>query len=316
MRVFTPADAERNADLKEKFLAFLKSRDLSVATLSAYNKDLTALSSFLIQTEGFEIAFTGVDTHHVQAFRRWMHGERKLKPATTNRRLLSLRRFFDWLKDRGDIGFNPCETIRFIRQTKSRRPSALLEDEIHRLLTAAGRTQHGLAKRNYALAQLMLQAGLRVGEVVSLQFSDITLSHRRGEVTIRSGKGRRYRTVPLNSAARRALRDYMGQMEEPESEDLLFRSKRGTPLALRSVEAAIQSLGHRAGISRVNVSPHVLRHTFAINFLQAHPGQLDQLAALLGHESLDTTAIYTRVSADIQAKSVETMPHNDGDDTG
>jgi integrase/recombinase XerC len=123
---------------------------------------------------------------------------------------------------------------------------------------------------------------------------------------VREGKGRKERAVPLNSNARRALRLYLDGREDPQPEDFLFLSERGgKPLAVRTVQATLAELGQRARIRRLPVTPHLMRHTFALRYLKLNPGELVELATLLGHESLDTTALYTRPTADQLAASLE-----------
>jgi site-specific recombinase XerD len=182
----------------------------------------------------------------------------------------------------------------------------LSESETQALLRAAGQTRHGLAKRNYALVTLLLESGLRVGELCELRLSDLNLRDRSGQVGVREGKGRKPREVPLNASARRALRLYLASREHLQPEDYVFLSERGgKPLALRTVEATLAHLGRRAHIQRLAVTPHLLRHTFAQRYLKRNPGKLVELAALLGHESLDTTALYTRPTAEQLAAGVE-----------
>jgi site-specific recombinase XerD len=90
----------------------------------------------------------------------------------------------------------------------------------------------------------------------------------------------------------------------------VFLSKRGTSLAVRSAQAVVAQLAVQAGIQRIPVSAHTLRHTFAVHYLQRHPGKLRDLADLLGHASLDTTALYTRPSRDDVAADLERSPLN------
>jgi site-specific recombinase XerD len=187
---------------------------------------------------------------------------------------------------------------------------------VHGLLRAAGESSHGLARRNYALVQLMLQTGLRVGEVAALRRRDVVLRERAGTVRVRNGKGLKEREVPLNATARRALRQLLEQ--EPAapseataapSEAAVFRSGQSTTMPVRSIQNAVAALVRRPA-SSAPTSPPTVRHTFALAWLRQHPGQLVELAQLLGHESLDTTAVYTRASAADLARGVEQTPFN------
>jgi site-specific recombinase XerD len=105
--------------------------------------------------------------------------------------------------------------------------------------------------------------------------------------------------------ARRALHLYLDSRSGATAEEPLFLSGRGGAMPTRTIRAVIAHLARRAKIDRVRVSAHTLRHTFALNYLRQSPGKLEDLAGLLGHESLDTTAIYTRPSSEELALDLE-----------
>lgn len=155
-----------------------------------------------------------------------------------------------------------------------------------------------------------MQTGLRVGEVSALRLADLDLHERTGTVRVHDGKGRKERHVPLNATVRRALRQYLAQRPEAGADAALFLSGRQAPLPIRSIQAIIARLTQRAHLERVPVSAHTLRHTFALNFLRGNPGKLVELASLLGHDSLDTTAVYTRPSQEDLAADLERSPLN------
>ena len=108
-----------------------------------------------------------------------------------------------------------------------------------------------------------------------------------------------------NASARRALRAYLQLCPEAQLGDPLFLSDRNRALSPRAAQTLLQRLARRAKIARLRVTPHLLRHTFALNYLRQNPGKLVQLANLLGHESLDTTAIYTQPSGEELAEDLE-----------
>jgi integrase/recombinase XerC len=192
-----------------------------------------------------------------------------------------------------------------MRTTRNQQPVGLSDIEVHALLRAAGASSHGLAGRNYAMVQLMLQAGLRIGEVAALRVADIIMSDRSGSVRVRHGKGLKAREIPLNATARRALKHYLEDRQTSDKDAALFVSSRDTAMPIRTIQAVIARLARRARLKRVAVSAHTLRHTFALGYLRDNPGKLVELASLLGHDSLDTTAIYTRPSRDDLAADLE-----------
>jgi integrase/recombinase XerC len=177
-------------------------------------------------------------------------------------------------------------------------------------LRIAGTLSHGTAKRNYALIQLMLQTGLRVGEIAALRHEDLRINERSGSVRVREGKGRKEREVPLNTTARKALRDYLDTLEVCDHHAPVFRSSRGTPLSVRAIQQSVSTIAARAGIKRIPVSAHTLRHTFAVNYLKGNRGNLVELSNVMGHESLNTTAIYTRPSREDLSNDLERSPLN------
>ena len=246
----------------------------------------------------------GLAEYELIAYRQHMVAAGR-RPATINRRLDALRRLCRWARGTGALSADAAGNVRPMRTVRNRQPVGLTDFEIHALLRAAGASSHGLAARNYALVQLMLQTGLRIGEVAALKVGDITMSDRAGSVRIRQGKGLKAREVPLNATGRRSLKQYLEQRQAPSKTASLFASSRETAMPVRTIQAVIAGLARRARLTRVPVSAHTLRHSFALGYLRDNPGKLMELAGLLGHESLDTTAVYTRPSRDDLAADLE-----------
>jgi integrase/recombinase XerC len=283
---------------------------MSPRTVEGYRHDLEMFGRWLDKTRGRENNLLDVLTTELMGYRHELVRIEKRQPATVNRHLQALRRFCQWATQGGLMASDPSIEIKAVRVTRTQQPRGLHDAEAHALFRAAGASGHGLARRNYAIIQLLLQTGLRVGELADLCVSDITLRQRSGVVRVREGKGRKARQVPLNTTARRALASYLKERGTPAQSAPLFVSKRSTPLAVRSLEATVSELARRAKITRLAVSPHTLRHTFALAYLKQNPGKLVELALLLGHDSLDTTAIYTRPSVEALAADLEKSPLN------
>ena len=311
MRVIPTACPDTHAALLEAFRHHLADRDLASSTVQAYLSDVVRFQTWLTWVhEDKAPLLTQVRTVDLAAFRTHLIHEQSHPPSTVNRRLQGLRLLFRWLVDCNWMAENPTTHLRFMRKSRTSQPLALRRREVFALFHVAAASPHGLALRNVALVQLMLQAGLRVGEVTALTQAELTLKTRAGTVRVRDGKGHKVRDVPLNTTVRRALQDYLATQPETLAEAPIFRSKRGTSLAVRSVQAVVARLAQQAGIERIPVSAQTLRHTFARHYLQQHPGKLRELADLLGHESLDTTAVYTKPSQDDIAADLERSPLN------
>jgi site-specific recombinase XerD len=292
------------------FTAAMKREDLSPVTVRGYLSDLEMFMAWLRQSRGVKLRLSQITTIDLINYRQHLIAVKGLKPATVNRRLEALRRFCKWARSQKLIKTDIAQELKAVRMVRSQRPIGLVEPEVHMLLRVAGQSRHGLAKRNYALVQLMIQAGLRVGEVAALSLADVRIRERSGIVRIRQGKGRKEREVPLNATARRALGLYLEFRGKTRADDYFFTNGRGKSLPTRTIQAVITELARRAKISRVKVSAHTLRHTFALNYLRQNPGKLVDLASLLGHESLDTTAIYTRPSKEELAADMERSRFN------
>lgn len=291
------------------FLASLARDDLAPATLRGYRYDLRHFLAWHRAIQDGAFVIDGLAACDLIAYRQHMVAAGR-RPATVNRRLDALRRLCRWARGTGALAVDVARDVRPMRTARNHQPVGLTDIEIHALLRAAGASSHGLAARNYAMAQLMLQAGLRVGEVAALRVADITMSARSGSVRIRHGKGLKAREVPLNATVRRALKQYLEPRQAPGKDAALFVSSRETAMPVRTIQAVVTSLARRGRLKRVAVSAHTLRHTFALGYLRNNPGKLVELASLLGHDSLDTTAIYTRPSRDDLAADLERSPLN------
>lgn len=311
MRISLSEPAADDAALLQAFQAGLIKRDLAPATVRVYLHDLKIFRDWLAWIyESPTVSLAQAGTADLASFRQHLLHEKAQRATTINRRLQSLRLFYRWLTQHRGTAENPAEHLRYLREGRRQQPAALNRSEVLALLQAAAASPHGLAKRNLALVQLMLQTGLRVGEVAALRREDIQLGVRTGSVRVRAGKGLKGRQLPLNATARRALQRYRETLLEARPQTPLFLSKRQTPLSIRAIQNVMAELARHAGITRIPVSAHTLRHSFAVNYLKSNPGKLIELAGLLGHESLDTTAIYARPSSDDLADDLERSPLN------
>jgi len=298
------------------FIAHLQAQDRSPHTVDAYHHDLTAFFDRLRRQVGRDVDPVEVTPFDVQKYRDHLVTSGR-RPATVNRALAALRTFFAWAVETGHAATNPAAGVKGIRQTR-RVPKALTPQEVYRLRReAAARRQVAEAKagpgritptvvnarRDEALLNLLLYTGLRVSEAAALRVEDVVLNARSGKVIVRSGKGRKYREVPLHREARDPLRAYL-EVRPDASTDVLFLSRSQEPLGVRGIQMRLRALGKAAG---GEVTPHRLRHTFATRLLREAGTDLVTVAALLGHESVTTTAIYTRPREADLARAVERL---------
>ena len=193
---------------------------------------------------------------------------------------------------------NPAQGIAPVEEVRP-APKWLDKNQQYALLRAV---QEKGKVRDVAIITLMLHTGLRVSEVAALKVGDVELSVRKGSLNVRGGKGGKYRTVPLNADARKALQAYMEQRPGLKVGDYLFIGQRGDRLEAPGIYYLVQSYAYDAHLEEV--TPHTLRHTFGKNLVDAGVS-IDRVAQLLGHESVDTTRIYTTPSAQDLQNEVE-----------
>jgi integrase/recombinase XerC len=285
-------------DWLAEFAALLVSAGLAPRTILAYCQGAGLFLKWFAETKGENSRFTDLKTADVLNYHKHLVSDAHLRSSTINLRLLAIRYFCGWAERQGFLKSNPAATVKSLPIVKRRPTTGLTEPEVRRLLQVAGESKQGCVKRNYGLLQLFLQTGLRVGEVTSLKVGDVRIERRSGEVQVRQGNGNKEREVPLNADARRALGAYLQLRPQAQPSDPLFLNDRNRALSPRAVQRLLQRLARRAEITRLHVTPYVLRHTFALNYLRQNPDKKVQLANLLGYEKLDTTAIYTQPSGE------------------
>jgi len=223
--------------------------------------------------------------------------EQDYSAATMARKIATLRSFNKWMERKGLIKSNPMVLIRTPKQAK-RLPKAITVDQIERLLSAPDDTEL-LGSRDRAILEVLYSTGIRVSEVVGIDRADVD---DQGEAIIIRGKGRRERLVPLGAHALKALRHYVGMLDQQLSaaglsaggDSPLFVNKHGGRLSSRSVRRKVSKYLAEVGLDP-EISPHTIRHSFATHLLD-NGADLRSVQELLGHQSLSSTQVYTHLS--------------------
>jgi integrase/recombinase XerD len=273
----------------DRFVARLDQEEAAAKTIANYRSDLSLFARWFRDTSGEAFAAAAVTPTDLRDYRSYLLTTKRSSPATVNRHLAALKRFFRFAHAQGWVTEDPTAAVRGVQQVQV-APKALAKREVDKLLRAAER--YG-SKRDLAILATLRHTGLRVGELAALRLGDVAIGERKGELVVRSGKGGKYRVVPLNLDARRAITAYQ-EVRPKVVDDHLFVGQRGTGLTIRAVEKLVEKYARLAGLP--DVSPHTLRHTFGKHALDAGV-DLVTVSRLLGHERLETTAIYTTPSA-------------------
>lgn len=306
-----------------QWLQQLAEADRSVKTIARYQGIITQLLAWHEQAERRPLGLDDLTPITLISYRS--HLQKKSAPATVNVHVSAVRSWCQWLFGKKLLEENPALNLKLVGQPQTDAPEPLTNTALNTLLRAARRGRYG--KRDHAILQMLLQTGMRIGECQALCWQDITFKERKGTVLIRSGKGNKSRTIPLNSSVRSALVEHAAPILgcEPTASDVarswpqpgkhlpIWLSQKGnqlsSPAMWRVVNRVVKECASR-GLVPEDIKPHDLRHTFAHRYLQQHPGDLVGLARILGHESLDTTKIYTQLTSEELAKRVEQIPLN------
>ncbi len=271
------------------FISFCRmEKGLSANSLDAYSRDLAA---FRIFAEKSSDSSRYPDAELLVSYLNSLY-EKGLDSRSIARHLSAMRGLFRYLQTEGKIPNDPTEHLETPKQW-SKLPKYLNREEIERLVAAPEKTKpSGL--RDHAMLELLYATGMRVSELVQLRSS--ALDDRMGLVRV-TGKGNKQRLIPVHERALGAVRDYAHTARpallKGRSSPALFVTARGGPMTREAFWAAVKAAGRRAGISH-QISPHVLRHTFATHLLEGG-ADLRSVQAMLGHSDISTTEIYTHV---------------------
>ena len=297
------ATAKQLLDTYEDYLASVL--DLRPATIRNYISDLRLFIAWCErswQNSDSEVIFSPkrVATPTVTRYRDYLQHDLGRKPNTVNRYLMSIKRYFDWATETEIILRDPTRSVKLVAQV-SRPPRHLSDVEEESLITAVIHSQN---LRDLTLITVMLHTGLRVSEVCDLKWEHVVRRKRSGYLRI-WGKRNKYREVPLNATARKALEEYE-EIEETEKQagPYVFVSQRTrTKLTPRGVGFLIAKYADQANVE--NLRPHDLRHRFGYRMAERVP--LHRLAQIMGHDSVDTTMLYVQGTQDDLQQAVETI---------
>jgi integrase/recombinase XerC len=281
----------------ERFVRFLEQSERSPITIRGYVADVRDFSRWLEKANGDALDPARITSTDLRQYKRLLVEERRLKPASTNRKLATLKSFLRWAAEAGLMPEGPPPKVPKPETHQRQGPRWLDRREQNALLRAVERDHNA---RDIAIVKLLLNTGLRVQELCALTWQDVRLSERKGTLTVRKGKGGKHREVPVNKDARSALLS-MGYSKLAGKHLPVFVGQRGR-LTSRGVQMVFSGYVVASGVDRV--SPHVLRHSFCKNLVDAGVG-LEQVAALAGHESLETTRRYCEPSHKDLERAVE-----------
>src|SRR5215468_4444265 len=272
---------------RQLFLNALQGQNYSPKTLRAYGDDLHQFLTWVEKNRVDWDSPTRFSRADIEGFMQYLASQRRTG-VTRVRKLAAIRKFFTFLEENSILAGNPANTVKGARR-EEKEPNILFKEQYKALLYEASDNI-----RDYAIIQTFLQTGIRLSELVNLQVDDIDVEHRI--LTVRQGKGKKDRQIPLVDEAVKALRNYRRyrNTELILDDDTFFLAKNGTSMNVSTVKYLVAKYVKKAGI-RKKVSVHTLRHTFGAHKADKHMS-LATLQELMGHKKKETTLKYIHLA--------------------
>src|SRR5215216_5532641 len=217
------------------FVTDLGRQEVAPLTLTSYQSDLALFARWFIGTTAEPFTAAAVTPTDVRDYRAHLVSVEHRAPATVNRRLAALRKFFTWAKATRRITDLPTDSVKLV-QASPGAPHALAKREVDALLRKA--EQRG-KKRDIAILAVLRHTGIRVSELCALRVADLDVGERHGRLTVRSGKGSKYREVPVNADARRAVAQYLAVRPRVADDHLFLSQKRAGGMGTKAVQELV-----------------------------------------------------------------------------
>lgn len=292
-------------DIVRAYVRYLKlQRNMSGNTLDAYQRDLRKLLDYL---EREQLSIADVTLADLEHFSAGLH-DIGIHPRSQCRILSGIRSFFRFVQLDGYRDDDPTELLES-PQIGDHLPEVLTTQEVDRLEASIDLSKWE-GHRNRAIIEVLFSCGLRVSELINLKLSDLYLDEEFVRVI---GKGSKERLVPISRNAIQELHYWFDDRNlmtiKPGEEDYVFLNRRGAHLTRTMILIMIKAQAKEAGIQK-NISPHTLRHSFATALLEGG-ADLRFIQALLGHEDIGTTEIYTHIdTSTLRQEILEHHPRN------
>lgn len=290
------------------FTEDLEAKGKSSLTVKNYKVDLERFVAWLNENTTKEDPHTTPTTPGeigrvtVKDYAQFLKTSGKVAPATANRRIISLKAFFTFLLDKGIIATNPTTDVKTKSIQKQNEIKWLSRNEVSKLfhaLETAPREGKEKKSRDKAILSILVNCGLRVSELAELKLDDLDLE--KGFLTVFSGKGEKYRKVPVGKATTKAIQEWLSYRKADAETNYLFTSKRSPKLTDRAVQHIFEKLTKAVGFE---VTPHMCRHTFCKQIADK-TGKLEVVADLAGHTNIETSRRYVTPSMKELKKAVE-----------
>lgn len=266
------------AELLAQFEEYLVATGLSPTTITNYLADLRRFAQWWAETQRESASLLMATAGDIRRYRRDMT-RRGWAPATINRRLQGIRKFFSFAVTAGLLPANPAAEVSRVDEHCSAPSRILTQAELGQFLAAARNSDGGQSRRDYALLQVLVETGIKVSELLDLRLEDVELEVGEGYVFVGNSLATGGRCLPIGPAVCAALRGYLRVRSPAPGVTHLFLNREGRPLSPRTVQRLVSGCAQSAGLT--GVSAHTLRQTFAYTAME-ESGDPEAVARLLG----------------------------------
>ncbi|MDK2801285.1 MAG: hypothetical protein PWP27_1835 [Clostridiales bacterium] len=285
----------------DAFVDYLNKSDKSSGTISTYTVNIKGFIKYYVESYGEEFIPENVIMMDLRDYRNYLLNIKRQKASTINNKIAALKEYFFFLKSNGIIKDNPAENMKKIRTNKPTAPKSFSDTEFKKIKRYVYRSQKDLW---IIVFELLSKTGVRVSELINIRLADITINERSGNLRV-IGKNQKERNIPLHLDVRKAITAYMEVRDRMSiSSDFLLISERKRPFTRSGI---FKMLKRWENDTNIKIHPHMFRHHFAIQVLNTPNADINTVQYLLGHESIESSAIYLKVRQEDLEKSINAL---------
>ena len=285
----------------DAFVDYLNKNDKSSGTISTYTANIIGFIKYYVESYGEEFILENVIMMDLKDYRNYLLNIKRQKASTINNKIAALKEYFYFLQSNGIIKNNPAENLKKIRTNKPTAPKSFSDSDFRKIKRYVYKSQKNLW---ITVFELLSKTGVRVSELINIRISDITINDRSGNLRV-IGKNQKERNIPLHLDVRKAIASYLEIRNKSSiNSEYLLISERKQPFTRSGI---FKMLKHWENDTNIKIHPHMFRHHFAIQVLNTPNADINTVQYLLGHESIESSAIYLKVRQEDLEKSINAL---------
>lgn len=283
-------------NILEEYKQNLIKNSKSKNTINKYMENVKAFLDWLNKKYG-DIEVTKID---IEKYQDYLLYEKKYSSSGIKQRMYSVFSYCDFLYSKKYLEINPREDFKVLKTQDDRTsPDILSKNQLNQFRREVYKSQN---LRDIGIVETLVNTGIRVSELIDMEENDVIISDRKGLLIIRAGKGKKYRTIPLNKQVRKSIQDYLMSRSDSDNKKIWI-GQRG-PLTRDGINKILNKYAIRIGLEKF-IHPHAFRHYLAHFLLRVR--KLDQIlvAEILGHSDVNTLKIYTMPTLEEKIEALE-----------